>query len=398
MVCYYVPLKTGMAKAFSTPNDAFWCCVGTGVENHAKYADSIYFHDGDKTLYLNLFIASELDWPERGLKLRQETQYPVVPASRLTFTCKQPVELTVNVRHPYWATAGMEVALNSQKRTVSSTPGSFVPITRQWKSGDTVDIRLPMSLRTEAFRDNPRRLAILCGPLVLCAEVRPQEPYPAIVAEVGDIVANIRPVEGEPLAFTGSPKVFRTVGEKDSTGVTLVPFYQEYKRPYIVYWDVLNPAQWKARQDEHSAEVARRKALEARTVDAVLIGRQPSERDHGLKGEKTAAGVFGGRHWRHAWDGGWFSFELNVPADKPAELLCNYWGGDAGGREFDILVDGVKIAAQKLERNRPERFYDEVYAIPPELTKGKEKVTVRFQAQPGKMAGGVFDCRVLKKG
>ena len=179
--------------------------------------------------------------------------------------------------------------------------------------------------------------------------------------------------------------------------VTLAPLYQEYQRPYIVYWDVLDEGQWKAKAEENQADLARQKALEGRTVDRVVIGNQRSERKHGLKGEKTEAGPFGGRQWRHATDGGWFSYDLKVLRDKPAELLVNYWGSDAGEREFDVLVDGTKIATQKLENNRPERFYDEVYPIPADLTKGKDKVTVRFQAHPGRTAGGIFDCRVLRK-
>ena len=124
MVCYYLPLKTGVAKGFSSPNDSFWCCVGTGMENHAKYGDSIYFREGDRGLYVNLFIASELKWSERGVTVRQETKYPEEEATRLTFTCEQPVELTLHIRHPYWATAGFEVTVNGQPQPAEPEPAS----------------------------------------------------------------------------------------------------------------------------------------------------------------------------------------------------------------------------------------------------------------------------------
>ena len=188
MVVYYVPLRTGSSKVFSSPNDSFWCCAGTGMENHAKYGDSIYFHDArrrPKTLYVNLFIASELDWTEQGIKLRQETKYPREGSSRLTFTCEKPVELSLNIRHPYWAVSGIEIAVNGEKQAVSSKPGSYATISRQWKSGDTVDITMPMSLRTEGFRDNPRKLAVMYGPVVLCAEVTPGQPLPRLSASRG---------------------------------------------------------------------------------------------------------------------------------------------------------------------------------------------------------------------
>ncbi|MGQ9576746.1 MAG: beta-L-arabinofuranosidase domain-containing protein [Thermoguttaceae bacterium] len=395
MMCYYVPLKTGSAKQFSSPEDSFWCCVGTGVENHAKYGESIYFHDGHRGLYVNLFLPSELTWDDCGLTVRQETRYPESDRTRLVFTCREPVELTLHIRHPYWAVSGIAITLDGQKQAVQSRPGSYASLTRVWNNGQTVEVRLPMSLRTEGFRDNPRKLAILYGPLVLCAEVAPGRPEPAIVAEISQIPSSIRPIQGEALAFAASPRVFRIPGASGDRPVKLIPFYRQYQKPYVVYWDVLDEAQWKARLDQYEAELARQEALQARTVDRVLIGEEASEREHRLAGENTSAGPFGGQQWRHAVGGGWFSYQMKLPADKPAALLCTYWGSDSGPRRFDILIDGVKIATQKLQRNRPNRFYDELYPIPPELSKGKHQITVRFQAHPGMIAGGLFDCRIL---
>src|SRR5262249_45636298 len=155
--------------------------------------------------------------------------------------------------------------------------------------------------------------------------------------------------------------------------VTFLPFYQEYREPYAVYWDAVSETEWLAREMQHRADVARDAELAARTVDRV----QPeprSERAHGFQGERTSAGEFGGRRWRGARDGGWFSFELKVPPGEPVQLLCAYWGSDGGGREFDVLVDGTKIATERLQNNRPGVFYDQAYPIPEELTKGKERV------------------------
>ncbi|MCY2986826.1 MAG: glycoside hydrolase family 127 protein, partial [Planctomycetota bacterium] len=145
MMCYYVPLRSGSQKNYNSPLDAFWCCTGTGVENHAKYGDSIYFHDGDKSLYVNLFIASELNWKARGLKLRQETKYPDEPASRLTLTCEQPHELSLRIRHPWWATAGLKICVNGQPQSLASQPGSYALVTRTWKTGDTVELAMPFT-------------------------------------------------------------------------------------------------------------------------------------------------------------------------------------------------------------------------------------------------------------
>ncbi len=394
MVLYYMPLRSGSQRVFGTPHDSFWCCTGTGMENHAKYGDSIYFH-GKDTLYVNLFIASELAWKDQGLVLRQETKFPEADSTRLAFTCQKPVELALRLRRPYWAIEGFEVALNGQKQPVESRPSSYVELRRVWKTGDVVELRMPMSLRTEGFRDDPKRRAVFFGPALLCAPVVPGKPFPVIVGEAEKIPSAIEPA-GKPLEFRGLPPMFRSVEAGAGVAVALVPFYKEYQRPYHVYWDVLDEDQWKARCAEYQAEVAREKALAARTVDRVVIGDRDSERAHRLDGLRHASGPFGGRHWRHAGDG-WFSYELKSLPDRPVEVLCTYWGSDVGARVFDVLVDGTKIATQKLDRNKPESFFDQIYPVPPELTKGKDKITVRFQAHPGNTAGGVFDLRVLRK-
>jgi DUF1680 family protein len=396
MMCYYVPLRSGSQKVYNTPLDSFWCCTGTGVENHAKYGDSIYFHN-DTTLWVNLFIASELNWQAKGLKLRQETRYPEEGASRLVFTAETPVELTLKIRHPYWAFSGFAIKVNGVKAADSSTPGSYAAVSRTWKTGDTIEVAMPFHLHAEGFRDHPKRQAFMHGPLVLCAEVEMEKPLPAVVTTGGAILGGSDAVPGKPSTFQGSPEIYRFLGADSSRPVILEPFYKMHgARRYVVYWDLLTPAQWQTRQEDYQAEQARLKVLAARTVDRVSIGDARSERDHKFQGEKTDAGAFGGRNWRHATDGGWFAYTLKVLSDQPQELSVTYWGSDSGGREFDVLVDGTRLSTQKLENNRPEQFYDEVYPLPKELTSGKSSVTIRFQGQPGKTAGGVFGCAVLK--
>jgi hypothetical protein len=136
--------------------------------------------------------------------------------------------------------------------------------------------------------------------------------------------------------------------------------------------------------------------FEARTVDTVLPGNPQNERDHNLQGERTASGDFNDRKWRHATDGGWFSWDLKVQPGKAQELWVTYWGGDGGNRVFDVLVDGRKLAAQRLQNNKPDQFYEEIYPLSADSAKDKDKVTVKFQAQPGAWAGGVFGVRVMR--
>lgn len=392
MLIYYLPLRPGAFKVYSTPFDSFWCCVGTGMENHARYGEFIYFHSEDG-LFLNLFIPSELHWKEKGLTLRLETKFPEEDNVRLFFTCAKPVELTLYLRCPSWLADLPEVRINGISSMVSGMPGSYLAIRRIWKTGDSLELRLPMRLHSEPLPDNPKRRAILYGPIVLAGDLGPQdepEPIPpALVAEGRPLEEWLKPVAGKPLHF-------RTQGVGRPNDYELMPLYEVHGRRYTVYWDFLTSGEWEERERELKAEEKLRRDIEARTVDRVLIGDEESEKAHNLQGERTEWGSFANRRWRHATNGGWFSYELKVEGDKPVELAVTYWGSDTGARVFDVLVEGVVIATQRLDMNKPGRFFDVVYTVPGELTRGKEKITVRFQAHPDCMAGGIFDLRSLR--
>jgi hypothetical protein len=179
--------------------------------------------------------------------------------------------------------------------------------------------------------------------------------------------------------------------------VTLEPLYKVHgDRHYVVYWDLFSESKWQARQAEYAAELARLKELENRTVDLVNPGEEQNERDHKVAAEKSGTGNFSNRGWRDADDGGWFRYVVRVLPGRPQELSVTYWGSDAGRRVFDILVDGKKLATERLENNHPDKFYDQTYALPGELTQGKNQVTVTFQAHPRQIAGGIFGLRVLR--
>ncbi len=247
MMCYFLPLGSDAKcrKTYCTPEDSFWCCTGTGIENHAKYGDSIYFHQGQAALYVNLFIASELDWPAKGLRLRQETNYPDEGATRLLLFCEKPLRLDLRIRHPHWAKSGFEIRVNGLKQSDSTVPGSYATVAREWSNGDTVEVAMPFTLHTESFRDNPQRVAFLHGPLVLCAEndataVKP--PYPAIAAGEGRLFAELKPVPGKPSTFTAPARVLRLSGEFNAPAVTLQPLYRFHDHHgYVVYWDIVTP-------------------------------------------------------------------------------------------------------------------------------------------------------------
>jgi DUF1680 family protein len=414
MMCYYVPLRSGSQRNFNTPNESFWCCTGTGVENHAKYGDSIYFHN-DQELYVNLFIASELNWKEKGIKIRQETKYPDEQSSKLVFTCEKSTELALQIRHPFWATNGFEISVNGNKeialddsrsgddfrrgRRAESAQGGYSTIKRTWKSGDTVEIRAPFNLRIEAFRDNPDRFAFMYGPLVLAADVDTRKPFPVIVADKETLVASLKPVAGKQNTFAGPAEDFRIPGDRDE-GVTLEPFYKLYKDRYETYWDRFTPGQWETRQQDYRKEVARQKELEARTVDLVNAGEEQNERDHNMKGENTEVRDFNERQFRFANTNGWFSWELKVLPDQAQELSIGMFGGGRGGSAYDIFVDDTKLASERLGgfggNGRGQPPEPKVYHLSVELLKGKDKIVLKFQAPNGMRGGSISNVRVLK--
>jgi hypothetical protein len=190
--------------------------------------------------------------------------------------------------------------------------------------------------------------------------------------------------------------VFRTSALGQPRDVVLRPFNEIFYDYYNVYWDVLTPAQYAERKAALRLEAERRAALDARTLDEYRPGEQQSEVDHAQKGEKTSAGEWQYRKLRHAEDGGWFSFKVKVAPDQPVELICTFWGGELGRRTFDILIDGQVIATRTLNRDKPGEFFEQTYAIPFELTRGKQAIEVRFQAHPGNFAGGLFGARILR--
>ena len=403
--CYYVPLRPGAFKTFSTSDESFWCCVGTGMENHAKYPDTIYYHD-DRSLYVNLFIASELKWKEKGLTVRQETKFPEEDTTQLTLKATRPVRLALKIRYPAWAQSGITLMVNGQKQVVNDKPGAYVTVERLWKSGDVVQVGLPMSLRWEAMPDDPKMIALLYGPIVLAGDlgreslqdarrygpsapqmdrVKPIE-IPGFIGEVKDVLAKVKPIPGAPL-------IFKSVGLARPHDVTLLPFYRVFEPRYTVYWKVYAPNEWEKRRAELAAVEARRKTIERLTVDAVNINDQESEREHNLQGEGMLDGTFDGKRWRGARD--WFSYELKIEPDARLTLVCTYRGSEGRLRSFKILVDGEQVATQTLEIH-PGELFDFEYPLPEQLTRGKQRVTVKFQAQPNSITGSVFDVRVAQ--
>lgn len=250
MMTYFVPLQTGRFKTYSTPLDSFWCCVGTGMENHAKYGDTIYFHGLD-ALYVNLFIPSELHWTEKGVTVRQETKFPEEETTTLTFDCASPAKFALLVRRPAWAGA-MTVRVNGRKQKVTGGPGSYLTLERVWRKQDKVEVRLPMRLHLETLPGDASHVAFLYGPVALAGklgveglppngqEARNQLDYaklplpetPTLPCKPDRAAAQAKAVKGKPLTFQ-----LKTAEGRE---ILLVPFYQLHHERYAVYWNKMD--------------------------------------------------------------------------------------------------------------------------------------------------------------
>lgn len=248
-VTYNLSLAMGGYKLFQDTYE-FTCCIGTGMENHSKYGRNIYYHNNSE-LYLFQFIASELNWKEKGLALIQETKFPEEHGTTIKFNCEKPLFLSLMVRYPYWAEDGIEIRVNGKTKKVKQAPGSFVRIDRTWKAGDVVEINLPFSLRLEAMPDDSNRVAVMYGPLVLAGDLGPIDVIaakdtmyvPVFQTDQRDPKRWLQPVEGK-------INTFRTVNTGRPGDVELRPFYTFHDRRYSVYWDLLSEAERVARQTE----------------------------------------------------------------------------------------------------------------------------------------------------
>ncbi len=257
MMTYFQSTRPGYIKLFCTPFDSFWCCTGTGMENHAKYGDSIYFRGTSggpqsDSLYVNLFIASTLNWKEKGITLRQITLFPETGKTRLEIQTASNQKFTLNLRHPGWA-ATATVRINGKSAQSSHKPGSFIALNRQWKNGDVVEMEMPMALRTEFLPGTTDTAAVAYGPLVLVGAlgdaVKPGEDLHVNERTIGSVLNDpitVPTFAGDPAGLakkikpSGAPLTFKTNGIGHPDDVTLVPYYKMAHQHYNMYWKIQN--------------------------------------------------------------------------------------------------------------------------------------------------------------
>ena len=411
---YFTGVRPRHYRVYSAPGEAMWCCVGTGMENHGKYGQFIYTHK-DNSLYVNLFVASRLDWKERGLVLRQETAFPYAETSRI-IVAKGRGRFELKVRKPSWVSDGeFKVLVNGAEVPVSAGADGYVAIDRKWKTGDAVELAFPMHTSVVPLPNEPQYVAFMHGPIVLgmktgtedlrgliaddgrwsqyaSGQYLPVDKAPMLLYGESALEDCLKPVPGKPLHFT-----FEGVDVLNPVEGELQPFFTIHDSRYMMYWLALSKDGYQEYLDELAASEAAKLKLEARTADQVQPAEQQPETDHKMLSENSTTGSTENVFFREAQNGGWFSYELATQGKTALSLYVKYWGvDDWGTRRFDIMIDDQKLVEVNNSRRwRSSVFKTEEYRIPASLLEGKDYIRVRFQSHPGTQVGGLYELRLV---
>ncbi|MBO4849456.1 MAG: glycoside hydrolase family 127 protein [Prevotella sp.] len=412
---YFTPARPRHYRNYSAPNEAMWCCVGTGMENHGKYGQFIYTKKHN-SLFVNLFVASKLNWKEKGITLRQETQFPYSENSRIIIeNGKGAFQLLV--RYPEWVKPGeFEVKVNGKAVDIVTGPSSYVALDRKWKKGDVVDISFPMHNSVKYLPNVPQYIALMHGPIMLSMKTGtedlahliaddsrfgqyasgkklPINEAPILIKDDIDAIANdLKPVAGRPLHFTLNTKMENGIHNE------IQPFFEIHDSRYMMYWLALSEANYKEYLDGLAKAEQERQALEARTVDKVQPGEQQPETDHQMETDQSHTGNSNDVFYRDANNGHYFSYLMQTGGKSNLSLRLKYWGvGEWKTHEFDIFVDDQLImSVNNTGKYRISEFKYETYPIPEELLKGKTQVRVKFVAKPRKQIGEIYEVRLVE--
>ena len=415
---YFTSARPRHYRNYSAPNEAMWCCVGTGMEDHGKYGQFVWTHDKgvkaeDDALYVNLFVASELNWKDRKMVIRQQTAFPYAETS-VVEVAKGKGTFILKVRKPSWCenftVKGVGFDADSYEEN------GFVCMKRKWKKGDQVKISMPMHAYIKPMINVPQYVAIMYGPILLGMKTGTEDMRGLIADDsrfgqyaggkklaldeapillpkhLDDIAKNLKPVPGKPLHFKLATRMENAIDGE------LQPFFEIHDSRYMMYWLALGENDYKAYMQKLADEEKARQALEARTVDKVNPGEQQPETDHNMEADVTERGNTEGVFFRDAKDGHYFSYLMQTKGETNLSLQLKFWGQDEWRTsEFDIYVnDKLLCSVNNSHRWRTTQFKTVDYAIPSEFVKGKKEIRVKFVAHKGKQVGQIYGVRLVK--
>lgn len=415
---YFTSMRPGHYRMYSSVQDSMWCCVGSGIENHSKYGELVFTNSGDD-LWVNLFMPATVNWQEKGVLLQQSTQFPDRDTVTLTVNPNsESASFTLNIRQPVWATEDMAIKVNGEAVN-TSVSGGYHTIHRVWHAGDKVTFALHPQLTVEQLPDGQDYYSVLYGPVVMATPVTafanetldfvaddsrmghvaagpvcPPEALPIMLGEPEIFLANLQRTATNELGFIATANVATANPVNGDERTTLVPFFRLHDSRYQVYWPQLNEAGFNEFVEDAKIKAETASALKAITVDIVTPGEQQPEVEHDFKGDNTRAGVHKGLHWRDAK--GYFQYRLSNPDLRAKSLRITYFNGD-DNRQFDIIVNGSLLAFVELTAGTSDsEFYTVDYPLTADMQQNTV-LTLKFQARPNSVAGGIFGVRLISK-
>lgn len=406
---YFTQMRPGHYRVYSQPHTSFWCCVGSGLENHAKYGEMIYAHT-DNELYVNLFIPSELNWKKKSIKVTQKTGFPDEAKTTLLVNTQKAMKFTLKLRNPNWVADGeLKVSVNG-KQISGQVNDAYVSINRVWKDGDILEMEMPMHISVEQLPDKSNYYSFIYGPIVLAAKTGteditglfaddsrgghiahgrqiPMKDMPILLSEADKMTSLLKPVSGKPLTFTLS----NLYSEKYPAELELIPFFRLHESRYIVYWPQATEEGVKQLQQKIEHEEKERIRLDAVTIDKVVCGEQQPESDHFIQSENSNTGFEEDTHWREAR--GWFSYKLRN--DGKAKFLSIKLLNSNNLTNFEVFIQGQKLSDANINEST-EGFSYINYNIPDNI-RSKNSFIVKFVALPGTITPKLVEVRLLSK-
>ncbi len=388
MTTYFQPMATGFFKVYSSPDEHFWCCTGSGMENFSKLGDSIYFCNNN-SIIINRYTSSQIFLDEKNLTITQIAELPTV-----TLTVNGSAVAEIVLRVPDWCEQDPTIIINGNKEPICIREG-FIRLNRLWNDGDIIKYEMNMKITAHPLPDNENSVAFKYGPWVLSADLGCRDmntdttgvnvTVPLWDAETDEVIVLKKGTVKELLCNPGE----YFVKSENSVEFTLTgtnrnlifsPLYKHHKNRYGIYFTLA----------DSNTKLPEKKTDKYILIDAVPIGNDQYEFSHNLRSENSSSGNFKGHMFRDAAANGWFSYDLAVTDSAENYLQVKYYSGDAG-RSFKIYAENEILADVTLENPNPNGFYDMYYRLPQKLTEGKTKITVRFTAGNNSCAGGIFD-------
>lgn len=408
---YFTPMRPGHYRVYSQPETSMWCCVGSGLENHTKYGEFIYAHQKD-TLYVNLFIPSQLTWKEKGVTLTQEARFPDDGKVTLRIDKAPKKGITLKIRQPQWTGHSKEynVKINGKNEaSIVEENSNYLTLHRKWKKGDVITFNLPMKVSLEQIPDKKDYYAFLYGPIVLAASTGtghlnglcaddsrgghiahgkqiPLQEVPMLIGNPESIRNSLHKKDDNQLIFTFDGNVYPAQNKT----LELIPFFRLHNARYAIYFRQANEEQFKIIQKEMATAERKATELANQTVDLIFPGEQQPESDHGIQYEQAETGTNKDRHFRRAK--GWFSYNLKVK-EEAGRIRITIQKNDRN--KVAILLNNNKLAVNPtISEADKDGFITLSWLLPQKLKSGS--CPIRFTPDGTEWTPAIYEVRLLK--